>query len=369
MGRRRTNKRRRRKGGKLGFAGIVNLKVKSHRLKMTKHLLENKDAKKAIYEGDLSKAELKTLRGLDRPDLQMMDAMMDTMITHGTDALQETATFVTSAGKKMIYIGNDSWKIVGDFAAAHGPEAGRNAHDFLLAIMQKSTEGFTAGLEFIKDKGGDVKGWLHLHKPKAPDFTKAQDYVKNIAKNLPNPNEKIAGFVKINKQVFSFVVDNGKATVKGVGGFLGKIGNQASKLGEMGLSGAKAVGEMGLSGAKAVGSAVGTVGKPVGKFLMGGIKFGGKVVWSVGKGVGKGVGNVLSLILSKIDGEFVMGILKVIGCICTFPVCFPMMLEMLLEGKGGGKRRTKRRRGRKRGRRRTKKKRRRTKKKRRKRRT
>ena len=358
MGRRRTNKRRRRKGGKLGIHTIANLKVKSHILveKMRKHLLENKDAKKAIYEGDLSKAELKTLRALDRADLQLMDAMMDTMITHGPDATHDTATFVTLAGKKMISIGNDSAKNVGDLAAAHGPEAGRKAYDFLLPIMQQSKDGFTAGLEFIKEKGGDVKGWLHLHKPEAPDFTKAQNYVQNIAKNLPNPNEKIAGFVKINKQVFSFVVDNGKATVKGVGGFLGKIGNPASKLGEMGLS-----------GAKAVGTAVGTVGKPVGKFLMGGIKFAGNVVWTVGKGFGGKIGKVLGFIgngglkiLNSMDGELLMGILKVIGCICTLPVCVTMLL-----GRGGGKRRTKRRRGRKRGRRRTKKKRRRTKKKRR----
>ena len=375
MGRRRTNKRRRRKGGKLGkdaVSVIAKLKVKSHRWfqrAMMNHIKENAPAIQQIAAGNSNVRQ--NVTRLTHSDMQAYDAMVSAMVEHGLGALEDTATFVTLAGEKMVSIGNKGANVVAEYA----PGMGQKLHDWFMPILNKSGTDLTAAFNIVKDKAGNAVGWLNFHKPEAPDLTKATDYVKNIYDKLPT-KEKIMGFVKVDGKTFSFSVDGGVAKVKGLGSFMGKVGGYVKDKAGVVEQGAKAVGSAGLKGAQVVGSA-GLKGAQVGaKFVMGGIKIGGKVIWTVGQPfvhVAKGLYKV-----GAFAGSGMWQFLVLIGK--GLSVFWPVLeffgkcvggffggLGAILDAVSGGKRkrRTKRRRGRKRGRRRTKKKRRRTKKKRR----
>ena len=379
MGRRRTNKRRRRKGGKLGkdaVSVIAKLKVKSHRWfqrAMMNHIKENAPAIQQIAAGNSNVRQ--NVTHLTHSDMQAYDAMVSAMVEHGPGALEDTATFVTLAGEKMVSIGNKGANVVAEYA----PGMGQKLHDWFMPILNKSGTDLTAAFNIVKDKAGNAVGWLNFHKPEAPDLTKATDYVKNIYDKLPT-KEKIMGFVKVDGKTFSFSVDGGVAKVKGLGSFMGKVGGYVKDKAGVVEQGAKAVGSAGLKGAQVVGSAglkgaqvVGSAGLKGAKFVMGGIKFGGEVVWKMGQpfaavvkffgsGVVKFGGGIVKFLrlfwpIFQFFGSIIMGFFKVAGAIA----------DIFL--RGGRKRRTKRRRRRKRTkkrrRKRTKKKRRRTKKKRR----
>ena len=376
MGRRRTNKRRRRKGGKLGddaISVIAKWKVKSHRWfqrAMMNHIKENAPAIQQIAAGNSNVRQ--NVTHLIHSDMQAYDAMMSAMVEHGPGALEDTATFVTMAGKKMVSIGNKGANVVAEYA----PGMGQKLHDWFMPILNKSGTDLTAAFNIVKDTVGNGVGWLNLHKPEAPDLTKAKEYVEKIYKNLPT-KEKIMGFVKVDGKTFSFVVDGGTAKIKGLGGFMGKIGKYVKDVGSDGLKGAQAVGSAGLKGAQVVGSAglkgaqvVGSAGLKVAKFTMGGIKYGGKVIWTVGqpfkiiaKGLYKagafaGSGMWQFLVLIGKGLSVFWPVLEFFGkCVGGFFGVLGAILDAFAGGKR--KRRTKRRRGRKRGRRRTKKKRRR----------
>ena len=189
----RTKRRRGRKGGQLDFAGIANLKVRTNRWfqkTMINHMKENAQSIHQIAAGN-SNVKQNVTHISHHHDLQAIDALLQTMANRGQGAVQDSATFITISGKKMVSIGNNVANVVAEYA----PGMGQKLHDWFMPILNKSGTKLTAAIDITKDKVGNAVGWLNLHKPGVPDLTKATEQVKNIYDKLPT-KEKLWDLLK-----------------------------------------------------------------------------------------------------------------------------------------------------------------------------